>query len=154
MKANKDLTRQQIDDIINRCSVCHIAMVDSNGLPYVLPFNFSFINGYIYIHGASNGKKNEIWNTNPNVCVSFSADYQMYAQSPNVACSYSMKYRSVLINGTIECINEIEEKRSILKTIMGKYAQKSDLDFSLPALKNVAVYKITPTSIEGKTYGY
>lgn len=154
MKANSNISPDIVEDVINRCPVCHIAMVDLEGLPYVLPFNFCYNNGIMYIHGSSAGKKTQIWELNPNVCVAFSTDYQMYAQSPNIACSHSMRYKSVLLHGKIAQIEDIEEKRTVLNLVMKKYTQRENFTYGLASLKNVAVYKITPNKIEGKTYGY
>lgn len=32
--------QKEIDEIINKCPVCYVSMVDENNQPYVLPFNF------------------------------------------------------------------------------------------------------------------
>lgn len=154
MIAKSNLSQQEIDGIINSCQVCHIAMVDGDGLPYVLPFNFYYTGDELLIHGSPTGRKNTIWQTSPSVCVAFSNDYVLRAQSPNVACSYSMKYRSVLLHGKIHPIDDIDEKQLMLSKVMKKYTGRDDFQFVLPALKNVAVYRIVPTRVEGKTYGY
>jgi uncharacterized protein len=74
MKSRSGISPREIDQIINGSIVCHVAMVDSEGLPYVLPLNFGYKDGRLFIHCAPEGKKIEIWKNNPNVCVAFSTD--------------------------------------------------------------------------------
>lgn len=154
MKVRNNLSMAEIDEVLARCSVCHIGMVDSAGLPYVLPFNYCYHQGHIYIHGAGSGKKVDIWRHNPQVCVEFSTDYSLYAQDKDVACSHSMRYRSVLMYGEIAQITKTEDKLLILRQLMLKYTQRSNFTFSEAALNHVAVYKIAVQSVEGKVYGY
>lgn len=145
---------EQKEDVINRCDVCNIAMVDEEGTPYVLPFNFAYKDQVLYLHSAPEGKKMDILKKNNRICVSFSTDHELYHQNENVACSYSMRYKSVLLHGKVEFIDELEKKREILNLIMKKYSSRDDFKYSLPALKNVRVMKVAAKKIEGKTFGY
>lgn len=154
MKSRSDLTPAEVNDIINHSLVCHIAMVDINGMPYVLPFNFGFQNDRLFIHSGPEGKKIGIWKSNPSVCVEFSTDYQMHHQNESVACSYSMRYRSVLVHGMVKEIEDIDKKREVLEIFMLKYTSKQNFKYSAPALANVKVFEILPEKIEARAYGY
>jgi len=50
----------EIRDIIEKCKVCHLAMVD-NGMPYVIPLNFGYIIAdnllTLFFHSAKEGRK-------------------------------------------------------------------------------------------------
>lgn len=154
MKSRSGISQSEIDQIINGCIVCHIAMIDSNGLPYVLPFNFAYKEGRLYIHCAPEGKKIETWKLNPKVCVAFSTDYQMRIQNEKMACSYSMKYRSVLIHGEVLDIPDFDDKIRILNIVMEKYSGKNDFTYSIPSVENVKVFEIKVNRVEGRVYGY
>ncbi|MGE0078066.1 MAG: pyridoxamine 5'-phosphate oxidase family protein [Bacteroidales bacterium] len=154
MKSRSNLTKAEIEAIINEAEVCHVSMVDENGLPYVLPFNFGYRDGHMYIHSGAEGKKIEIWAKNPTVCVAFSTGYQLRIQNEEVACSYSMRYRSVLVHGKVSQIDDISEKMRLLNVIMHKYTGKEDFTYSIPAISNVKVFEIIPEKIEGRIYGY
>ncbi len=154
MKSRSGISQREIDQIINGSIVCHIAMIDSNGLPYVLPFNFGYNEGRLFIHCAPEGKKIEIWKNNPKVCMAFSTDYEMRIQNEKVACSYSMKYRSVLVHGELSPITEYDEKINVLNIVMGKYAAKTDFAYSKPAVENVKVFEVKMDRVEGRVYGY
>jgi len=154
MKSRSDISQSEIDQIINGAVVCHVSMIDTEGNPYVLPFNFGYKDGRLYIHCAPEGKKIEAWKRNPNVCVAFSKDYEMRIQNEKVACSYSMKYRSVLIHGKVVAIDEYSAKIDVLNIVMKKYSEKSDFSYSKPAVDNVKVFEIKINRIEGRVYGY
>ncbi|MFO8023316.1 MAG: pyridoxamine 5'-phosphate oxidase family protein [Perlabentimonas sp.] len=154
MKPRTNLSQKEIDEIINNCEVCTVGMVDLDGSPYVLPFNFGYKDGKLYLHSGPEGKKIDVWKKNPQVCVSFSTDYEMNIRHENVACSYSMKYKSVLIHGSIVQVQDLDCKAKILNIIMEKYSGRSDFSYSKPALENVSVFEIKTEKIESRNYLY
>jgi len=154
MKSRSDISRQEIDQIIKGSVVCHVSMVDNDGLPYVIPFNFGYRDGRLYIHCGPEGKKVEIWKRNPKVCIAFSTDYEMRIQNEKVACSYSMRYRSVLVHGELIPVSEYEGKIEVLNIIMEKYSGKSSFSYNRPSVDNVKVFEIRIDRLEGRVYGY
>jgi len=77
MRQRMTYDKREIREIIDRCEACYIGMVDQEGLPYILPFNFAYEEGYIYLHSAMTGKKMDVLKANPNVCVAFSTDHKL-----------------------------------------------------------------------------
>lgn len=145
--------QKEIDEIINKCEVCYVSMVDENHLPYVLPFNFGYNNGVIYLHSSQKGLKIDILRKNPSVCIAFSTDHQLRYQSENVACSYSMKYRSVLAFGKVEFIDDMDQKVEFLNTVMAHYTDR-EFKYNPPALREVCTYKVNVEKFTAKLYGY
>lgn len=144
---------KRIEEIIRKCTTCFVGMVDQDGLPYVLPFNFGYQGGMVYLHSAQSGRKMDILKQNPRVCVAFSTDHQMGYQHPDVACSYLMRYRSVLIEGRVEFIEDPDEKAIALNHIMQTYTGR-DFSYGRPSLNEVAVYKVEPLAVSGRQFGY
>lgn len=140
-------------EVIHKCDVCYIGMIDFDNKPYVLPFNFGYEDGIVYLHSAPVGKKIDVLKTNRDICVTFSTDHQLFNRHEQVACSYGMKYKSVLISGKVEFIEDFDEKVRVLNIIMRKYAGK-DFEYNAPAVKNVAVYKVISDKTETKFSGY
>ncbi len=140
-------------EVTDKCDVCYLGMIDQDNKPYVLPFNFGFEDGIVYLHSAPVGKKIDVLRNNPEVCVTFSTDHQLFNRHEQVACSYGMRYKSVLITGRVEFIEDYDEKVSALNIIMRKYAGK-DFSYNEPAVKNVAIYKVIPEKTETKFSGY
>jgi uncharacterized protein len=152
--ANRMTSRPEvIRSIIDKCEACYVGMVDLEGRPYVLPFNFGFDDGVIYLHSAQEGKKIDVLKNNPEVCVAFSTDHELFHRHEPVACSYGMKYRSVLAHGTVVFIEDYAEKERVLNIFMRKYAGR-DFSYNEPAVNNVCIYKVEVTKFEGKESGY
>lgn len=128
-------------------------MVDETGCPYVIPMNFGYGEGVIYLHSSRSGKKIELLKQKPAVCISFSTDHQLRWQNETVACSYGMRYRSVLAYGKAEFIEDIEEKRYALTKIMAQYSGRN-FTFNDPAVRDVAVFKVKVDKMDGRVYGY
>ncbi len=131
----------EIEAIINKTQVCHVAFVDVDK-PYVLPFNFGYKNQTLYIHSAPTGRKINILQKNKNVCVSFEADSKLFVRHEQVACSYSMTFKSVVLSGVVEFIEDVESKKEIMNIIMKHYTAKDDFNYNLPAINGVVVMKI------------
>ena len=145
--------RSQMEEIILKCQVCHLSMVDQEGLPYVLPFNFGYEDGVIYFHSAEKGRKIAILHNNPNVCVEFSTDYFLRSQNQAVACSYTMNYRSVLVYGKVEFIDDQEERKKVMGIIMRNYVA-GDFKYNPPSIREVSCWKVRIEKLEGKVNGY
>ena len=141
MKNTQTEDLKKIEEIVNKVKVCHIGFVDGD-TPYVLPFNFAYRNNTLYIHSALTGRKIDILKKNNKVCASFEADSKLFVRHEQVACSYSMTFKSVLMFGTLEFIDDIEEKSKIMNLIMEFYTGKSNFTYNLPAISNVAIMKI------------
>ncbi len=149
----RDITDQrELEEIIRKCQWCHMAMCDPDGNPYVLPMNFGYKDGIIYMHGAAHGKKISLLQLNPRVCVNFSTDHTLRYQSEQVACSWSMLYRSVLAYGKVSFISGTEEKIAALHIIMAQYAERS-FQYNPPSLREVNVWQIVTDHLEGRAFG-
>jgi uncharacterized protein len=145
--------QDEIDGIISNCQVCYVGMVDENNMPYVVPFNFGYKDKFIYLHSAQKGRKIEIMNKNPNVCVAFSTDHLLNFQNEQVACSYSMRYRSVLAFGKIEFIDDPEKKVEVLNIIMSHYTS-GEFHYNPPAIREVKTYRVAVEKFTGKVFGH
>lgn len=146
-------SQPEIDAIIAKCDVCYVGMTDPEGYPYVVPFNFGYYDGIIYLHSAQHGKKIDILTQNPAVCIVFSTDHKLNFQSEQVACSYSMHYRSVQAFGKVEFVNDPDEKILILNRVMSNYTHK-EFSYNPPSLREVCTYKIKVERFSGKVFGY
>lgn len=154
MRKTTFLTKiSEIETIINKCDICHIAMSDSKGIPYLIPFNFGYKKEVLYFHSHKEGKKMDILKQNPNVCINFTTDHELFKQNEKVACSYGMRYRSVLINGKAEFINSYDEKVKAMNIFMKQYVDK-DFSYSKPAINNVCMFKVNICDFVGKIYGH
>ncbi|MCX6258562.1 MAG: pyridoxamine 5'-phosphate oxidase family protein [Bacteroidia bacterium] len=153
MKARFFKDPEKIEEVIRKCQVCHVGIVDENNKPYVFAMNFGYNDGIIYLHSAPHGKKIDILMKNPDIFVVFSTDHQLYFQSEHVACSYGMKYISVHISGKVEFIDDYDEKVKALHIIMNNYTNKA-FDYNSPSVKNVCVFRVVADEMTGKEFGH
>lgn len=149
-----NLSIKEIENIIRSCKVCYVSMVDLAGKPYVVPMNFGYENNILYFHGYAEGKKIQILEKNPEVCIAFSTDEVLEWQNENVACSYFMKYKSVVVEGKVHFVHDLEEKKRILNIIMKHYTGRDDFSYNLPALKNVHVFYVPIEKATGRALKY
>ena len=93
--------KQRIESIILHCDVCFVGIVDMEGNPYVVPMNFGYEDGIIYLHSGPEGSKVEMLEHNNNVCITFSLGHKLVYQHEKVACSYSMRSESAMCRGKV-----------------------------------------------------
>ena len=66
------------------------------------------------------------------------------------ACNYSAKYQSVIGNGKIKIIEELEEKKKGLDIIMKHTTGQSGFEYKQRMVENVAVYKLIANKLTCK----
>ena len=154
MRVKSITDEQEMLSVIQKCEVCYLALSDTSGQPYVVPMNFGYHDGYIYLHGAQFGRKMDILKANQKVAIHFSTDYKLRYQSEQVACSYSMKYRSVNVESdTVEFIEGKEEKITALNIIMAQYSER-EFTYNDPAINEVAIYRVSTRRMTGRKMHY
>ncbi|NDW18966.1 pyridoxamine 5'-phosphate oxidase family protein [Dysgonomonas sp. 216] len=146
--------RELINEIIKKNKVCYVGMVDTEGMPYVIPMNFGFDagNDIIYLHSGPDGSSVSAIEKNPNLCITFCTEPKLIYQHKDVACSYRMKCSSVICRGKVVFEEDLDKKREALNFIMQQYS-KSEFKYSDPAVKNVKIWRVELDSISTKVFG-
>lgn len=144
--------RHLIDEIITKNSVCYVAMIDTNGMPYVIPMNFGYANDIIYLHSAHEGSSVRALEQNPNVCITFCSEPILTYQNVEVACSYRMKGSSVICRGKVVFEEDLNKKVEALNIIMAQYTDRK-FTYSTPAINNVKVWKVEVEDVSTKVFG-
>lgn len=111
--------RSWMEQVLRDACILQLGMVDPDGKPYVVPLGFAYRDGAIYVHGAAQGKKNEILAHNPAVCFQVFVDAEV--ERHERGDDYDMKYRSVTGYGTLCGITEREEKNEALAILIGRF---------------------------------
>lgn len=144
--------KERIEEVISKSDICFVGMVDTENTPYVIPMNFGYQDGVIYLHSGPEGRAINILNRNNQVCITFSIDHELVFQHPKVACSYRMKAKSVICNGKVNFIEELDDKRKALDIIMRHYSGR-EFQYSEPAVKNVKIWEVPLDRVSAKEYG-
>ena len=140
------------EDIISQCNVCYVGMIEEDGSPYVIPFNFGYADGEIILHSAPQGKHLNLLARDNRISVTFSNEHKLVFQHPDVACSYSMLSKSVLCKGRVSFNEDLDEKEEKLNILMKNYTDRP-FKYSKPALANVKVWCIKVEEMTSKAFG-
>lgn len=135
-----------MESIIRDSSVCRMGLCDGDR-PYVVPMNFGYRDGKVYMHSALEGKKLDIIRKNPDVCLEFETDLEIVRAEE--ACSFSMKYRSVIAWGKASIQEEAKDKAYGLNVIMEHYTGR-EFEFPVQALTRIVVIRVDIEEMTGK----
>ena len=118
----------------------------------LLPMNFGYKDGVIYLHSAQDGRSISILERNPKVCITFSIDHALVFQHPEVACSYRMRSKSVIAWGKVAYEEDFDKKVEALDIIMKQYSDKT-FRYSDPAVRNVKIWTVDIDEVSCKEFG-
>lgn len=152
-RKDREITKMsQIIRIMNEAQVCNLAFFGED-YPYVVPVNFGFgmdEDGLvIYVHGAGSGTKIECMKQNGNVGFSIVGAHDLKLKTP--ACESTMHYESVCGWGSIQVVEDDEEREEGLAAIMGHYSDEKTFEFDQKAMEHTTVLKISVEELHGKT---
>jgi nitroimidazol reductase NimA-like FMN-containing flavoprotein (pyridoxamine 5'-phosphate oxidase superfamily) len=146
-------TRQEIldpavlEEILAGATICRLAMTDGE-LPYILPFNFGYRDGYIYIHSAPEGKKMDLLKREPRVA--FEVEQGVRVIKKEKACGWATCYRSVVGHGTVEIIGDEPGKQAGLEILMAQHGAPHLKDFEAGNMQRMVILKLRIHAMTGK----
>lgn len=139
-----------IEQILATSTVCRLAMVDS-GEPYLVPLNYGYAGGAIYMHSAAAGRKIDILTRSPRVCFEIEAHAEL--QRDTIPCEWTMKYRSVIGYGTVEILVDESSKLAALDAIMHQHGETGAQEYTMNQVRSIVVLKLTLESLTAKQSG-
>lgn len=150
-RKNREVTElSELIEIINECKVCRIALQDKDGL-YIVPTNFGYTYEnnqlVLFFHSAKEGRKINALKENNDVCFEMDCGHSLIVG--DIACKYSYAYRSIIGNGKVVFINDTEEKKVALSTLM-RHQTDQEFSFDDRMVNSVCVYKIIVQNYSGK----
>jgi hypothetical protein len=135
-----------IEAIITAARVCRLAMCD-RGNPYVVPLCFGYRDQVFYFHSAAQGRKLEVLDANPRVCVELESDVTL--QPADQPCKWGMGFNSVIAFGTARRVSDSQEKQQALDTIMNHYGD-GPWTYADKALSATVVIRVDVDEITAK----
>lgn len=136
-----------LDQILANAFICRVAMMDGD-LPYIVPFNYGYRDGCIYIHSAPKGKKIELIGKNKQVC--FEVEEGVEILKGEKACDWSTRYRSVVGYGTMEILSDGASKQEGLEILMAQHGGPELNEFNAKDLDRMVILKLSISSLTGK----
>lgn len=143
---------KELMQIIDRCKVCRIAMQDKVGL-YIVPMNFGYTYGnnqlVLFFHSAKEGRKINALKENNEICFEMDCEHSLI--TADVACQYGYFFKSIIGNGKAVFIDDVEEKKTALSTLM-RHQTGQDFSFDDNMANSVSVFKIIVHNFIGKDH--
>ncbi|QMV41961.1 pyridoxamine 5'-phosphate oxidase family protein [Cohnella cholangitidis] len=134
--------------------------LSSEDAPYVIPLNYVWRNGTIYFHGASEGRKITMLQSNSRACFTVCEDQGTITDV--VPANTDTAFMSVMLFGTVALVAELEEATAAMQSMLDKYVPgyydhplaKSHVEKYVSSLgSKTAVYKLVPAEITAKESG-
>ena len=149
-------SKSKIEEFLNDAHTGRIASIDSLGFPQIIPMNYAYVDGFIYMHSHIRGEKLD--NITSNDHVGFEVDRQLeflpsYFEHPTDASLADTLYISVVIKGTAQIIDDRVEKTRALNALMLKYQPEGMYEPIRPdmaVVDAVSIIRIKPLSMDGK----
>lgn len=146
-RKEKKMSKDNTFRVLEKGSFGFISTITPEGIPYGVPLNYCLVDGNIYFHCATEGKKVECFRSNDKV------SFCVVTRSRVIPAKFDTDFESCMVEGVIEEA-EGEEKFKGLKGLIDKYSYEymeagikmiKDLD------KKTKVFRISIDSISGKS---
>jgi len=149
MRREKDrMPPEACEALLERAEIVRLGIVDADG-PYVVPLNFGYEDGRLYVHGAREGRRIEAVADGARVCFEVDEGEVLRADAP---CGFSSRFSSVIGYGVARLLESEADKRRGLEAIMRHYHASAE---GMPEAKVAitSVVEIAIDSMDGKWYG-
>lgn len=150
-RKEKEVTdRRIIDHLLATATICRLAMVDG-GEPYLVPVNYGYRDGNLYVHSAPAGRKIDLLRRHPRVCfeIESSAVLTKHAEP----CHWGTKARSIVGYGSVEIISDFEGKRRGLDIIMAQHGKTDPNRYDEKQLAAIVILRVAIESMTCKQLG-
>lgn len=150
-KADQEIRdRRILKEILEAAVICRVAMTDGD-VPYLLPFNYGYSDGSIFIHSAPKGKKLDLLRRQDLVCFELEDGVEIIRGKQ--ACNWSTRYRSVVGYAIVDILTGEKEKRHGLEVIMRQHGAPGPFSFNPENLRRMVIFRLRITSMTGKQSG-
>lgn len=145
-KTNKQIN-EQAQAILEGGKILCLALVQGDQ-PYVVPMNYGYREGKIYMHTGPKGLKMEILAANPKV--SFTVMEAVELMSAPDPCKWDVRYRSVVGLGRATLVEDLAEKAAGLEAIARQCGYGGEMNFPPEKVRGLAVIRIEIDHLSGK----
>jgi len=152
-RKDKEISRAEIEGLLDRLLLGHFATVGADGAPYVVPNLFVHAAGRIWLHTTAAGGHFQC-NVEHDARISFTASElgEVYPYGA-FACDTSASYASVVAFGRARIEADAAEKARFFDRFVAKYADPAwrHPPGFYPRLGEVTVYSMSLDRVTGKS---
>ena len=151
-RSDREITNiKAIEEFVAQEQILRIAFYDDGDI-YIVPVNYGYVceNDHFtfYFHGAKAGRKYELSKAKPVVGFEIDGKYQLLEKER--ACDCSAAFQSVIGTGRLQLVDDPEEKKMGLNTLMKQATQRLGWSYHDNLLEAVAVFQLDVHKISCK----
>lgn len=139
-----------VEEILRKGEVLRLAMC-ADGVPYVVPLNYGYAEGTVYVHTDTKGKKIDILKKNPRVCFEVTAFSEQVWPESTPAHKCGTRYRCVVGDAQAVFVEQTQDKLHGLGVIMRQYASDWAGELDEKVVKVTCVIRLDILSMTGRT---
>ena len=153
-RKDREITdKKMIEDFIISQKIIRIGFYDkANDEVYVVPVNYGYViendNYFFFFHGGKIGRKYELTKESPKVGFEIDGKYELIEGKK--ACDFGCKYQSVVGNGKLEIVKDLEEMKKGLASLMKQTTGRTDFEYNDRMIQSVYVYKLSVSKMTCK----
>lgn len=140
---------EQIAAIVAACDIVEVAYADAEGLT-IVPLNFGFdydeATGKLtlWFHSAPRGRKLDAIRAaaGGRLPVAFTMQTDCEVVAGRTTCNWGEAFKSIVGNGTASLVEDLDECRHGLQTLMAQQAHMPNVEFTDAQVRSVTVWKI------------
>ena len=147
-RKDRELTRDEALDVLERGEYGTLSMIDGNGKAYAVPITYTLLDDDIILHSTNaEGWRKAALIANPKVCFSVVANTKVLPDQ------FGTLYCSAIVRGKAMQIADEDEKKTALAAFLPKYSadyiEKGER-YIAAAVGQVDVWKIHIEELTGK----
>lgn len=146
-RKDRQVSEKRAREIIQNAEYGVFMMADLQGQPYGVAVSHAMEGDNIYFHCALEGRKLDMIQENPKVCISCVSNTYVDQEA------FTHRYESAVAEGIAVIVENREEKLHALRLITGKFAPQAFKDsdaYILPRMDQTGVVRIEIKTISGK----
>lgn len=144
-KQSREMPAEWALEVLDKAPFITLSMTDSDGSPYAVPLSMARTDERtFYFHGAIEGRKMEVLDRNPRVCLSAVTRCRPVVGPKDN--SFTLEFQSAIAFGKAEMVTDREEKILGLKAVCRRFLPQHMEAFEAAverSIERTAVVKVT-----------
>lgn len=146
-RSEKAMTREESMEVLEKAEYGVLSTVSTDHTPYGTPMNFVYQDGAIYFHCALTGHRLENLENNNSACLTVTDSVKLMPEK------FNTQYRSVMVFGTVQTVEDQDEKRKGITSILEKLSpehMEAGQEYIDSAFDKMCVLRMDIEKISGK----
>ncbi|MEM3737093.1 MAG: pyridoxamine 5'-phosphate oxidase family protein [Candidatus Bathyarchaeia archaeon] len=111
------MSKSEIEELIKEQVICRIAF-KGDKYPYMAPFQYVLMNGFIYFHFTNYGRKMRLLEKDKRVCI------EIEKYKPDLS-----EYKFIVLRGSLKIVTDPHERAMVIERMAEEGKQKLSANF-------------------------